>query len=207
MLRSLRRTNPSSVRNVFWWLCLKYSNQPRSVRFTSAMVWDMLRPEDRLVFARIVPAPAGRARHPGGERPRIVWAAAAPRLRAPTPTICDKVGAGLRAFAHRGGYGLPPALQWQNREAGTIYSADANAFLMRRRISIAFSQSRLLATSWPRLRYLSMRSPSIRFVKLACRGGIRPPCGRPGNLLPGRHLQDCRPGRVAKNQGMSKPAC
>jgi hypothetical protein len=48
VLRSLRRMNPSSVRNVLWWLCLKYSNQPRSVRFTSAMVWDMLRPEVRL---------------------------------------------------------------------------------------------------------------------------------------------------------------
>jgi hypothetical protein len=54
MLRNLRRTNPSSLGNVVRQLCLKYSNQPRSVRFTSAMIWVMLCPEVRLVFARIV---------------------------------------------------------------------------------------------------------------------------------------------------------
>ena len=35
-------------------LCLKYSNQPRSVRFTSSIIWVMLCPEVRLVFARII---------------------------------------------------------------------------------------------------------------------------------------------------------
>jgi phosphoglycerate dehydrogenase-like enzyme len=49
MLRSLRRTNPASVRDVSWWLCSKCSNQRRSVRFTSAMVWDML-PRRTLVY-------------------------------------------------------------------------------------------------------------------------------------------------------------
>src|SRR5215472_12409225 len=54
ILRSRRRIQPSSGANVERWLCLKYSNQPRSVELRSAMIWDRLRPAVRLVLARTV---------------------------------------------------------------------------------------------------------------------------------------------------------
>jgi hypothetical protein len=51
-LRSRRRIQPSSVPNVLSRLCLKYSNQPRSVGFRLSMTMARLRPIVRFVFAR-----------------------------------------------------------------------------------------------------------------------------------------------------------
>jgi hypothetical protein len=41
-LHSRRRVQPSSGANVERWLCLKYSNQPCSVRLRSSMMWERL---------------------------------------------------------------------------------------------------------------------------------------------------------------------
>jgi hypothetical protein len=41
-LRILRRTNPSSMRNVGQWLCLKYSNQPLSAAGFDDTYFDLM---------------------------------------------------------------------------------------------------------------------------------------------------------------------
>ena len=48
------RIHWSSLSNTFLMLCLKYSNQPRNVRFTSPMISPMLPGLKRPVFCRIV---------------------------------------------------------------------------------------------------------------------------------------------------------
>ena len=61
ILRIRRRIQPSSGANVERWLCLKYSNQPRSVRLRFSMIWDRLCPAVRLVLARTVSPAFARA--------------------------------------------------------------------------------------------------------------------------------------------------
>ena len=69
MLRSRIRIQPSSRGNVVGWLCLKYSNQPRSVGVRRAMIAFRLSPEVRFVLARIASLNLSRLLGRGERRP------------------------------------------------------------------------------------------------------------------------------------------
>jgi hypothetical protein len=103
-------------------------------------------------------------------------------LGAPTPTMCDKVGAGLNAFAHPGGYGLSSACNTP-KPCGKVDLFGRRQRILMPRFDCIFAIETVGDLLAKRFLIFWMKLPSNRFVEPVDGSGIRPPCGPPGKCF------------------------
>jgi hypothetical protein len=126
-------------------------------------------------------------------------------LGASTPTMCDKVGAGLNAFAHPGGYGLPSACNTA-KPCGKVDLVGRRQRILDAEIRLHFRNRdcwRLLGQAFPDF----LNQVTIEPFRRACltAAEFARLAGLPANLLLVRYLQDCWLAGVPKS-AMAAPA-